>query len=1398
MQCAFGAPQGRARNSFNRQALMLGASALALSMFARADRAWAANECGAPVAGIVTCTGVFVPGLLQNGGIEYKPTSAFTLNLGNGAAPTSVTSQFNVIGGLGNGITVADLAGNFPIGGVAQDVTVNIRPLASISATNDGVLVWTDGAGNDAVVNNSGFITAGNFGINAIAGELGAPPGSGNAIVTNNGFIQSVNNSINAFSLNRDVQVTNNGTLISTNGNGVSTVDPLLGIAPTAGTVLVTNNGTITALNNGILAAGGGAVTVVNNATGTVNATNGSAVSVFTGTGSAVTNAGSLFSTNGGGVSIVGLPGAGSHQVDNSGRIGSLAAPVGGTGVSIAGVGDATVNNLAAGTIVSSGTGVQMLNTGTATLVNDGAITSIAGAGVNALSGGAGTFTNSGTINGQTGGVVVNSAAGATVANNLAGSILTQTGFGISANSLIDSSVTNAGLVTTLDGTAISALAGNNVTIGNSGAVTGSAGIFATAGNDLLLTSTPGSTVTATDGAGIVGLAGGNATLTTGIVTSNGGSGVFVGAAGNVDLTSNGKVSVTNGLFGVAGISTGGSATVNINADIDPPIIGGAAFTIGGGPATLNVAAGVSVEALTVGLLAGNIGTGAVTVNVGQDATIDAAFGGFGIGIAGLSVGTGPITIGTGLNSTVRADTFGIASLAIGTGSTNISIGEGAVVDAAFTGFGTGIAATSIGTGNIVIGTGLNSRVQGDTVGIGALAVGTGNVTIDVGENGQVLSNFGGIGLGIAAAAIGTGNVEINTGVGSSVIADTTAIAAVAVAGNVLINNSGLVQGNGVIAPSIFALSIGGTTINNAASGTIRGNLNQGFEPIIVSLGGPTTINNAGTMTGSVALLSGGNNLVSNIGLWNTAGLNVMGLGGDDTVNNTGVINTGIGLGVTAFFFDGGSDTLNNTGVINATGITAFIGLDNFNNAGGTLNSLNGVITDTTITTGNFNATGASRLLIDANLNGPAGPGVGADLLFVGNNLTGTTALTVNDLLAGQPGTFNPDGVVFGVVQGTTASNNFVLANGPIDKGLFSYDVFLRQDASGTDDWWVLASTPDATFFELPSIISAAQNLFHTSTGVWLDRTADLRAGVQDCVAGGMKDAVASCPPALRPGAWAKVFGSTGGREQDHSFTLHNRKLNFNVDYDQDTYGIVAGFDFARNADTAYGRGGWLFGLMGGYINSDQDFENSPTNVDIEAGLLGAYATYLNNGVFVDTQVAANLGEISYSSSAPALSANDSADLRSIGVVVDGGYRMPLNGSRLFIEPGATLAYVNTNIDNIKIFGTPIDFEDGDSLRGRLGLRTGTTFMMSGRKVEPFVGLSIWYEFEGDNKVNAKSGGFNLTAKDDVSGAFGEVAGGVNIFDLGSGMSGFAKGNYKFGENDYSDLSGQLGVRYQY
>ena len=108
-----------------------------------------------------------------------------------------------------------------------------------------------------------------------------------------------------------------------------------------------------------------------------------------------------------------------------------------------------------------------------------------------------------------------------------------------------------------------------------------------------------------------------------------------------------------------------------------------------------------------------------------------------------------------------------------------------------------------------------------------------------------------------------------------------------------------------------------------------------------------------------------------------------------------------------------------------------------------------------------------------------------------------------------------------------------------------------------------------------------------------------------------------------------------------------------------------------------------------------------------------------------------------------------------------------------------------------------MNFDDGTSVRGRLGLRVGTNFQAGQITVEPFVIGSVWHEFEDDNRTTLVSSGTLFSLTDNFQDTWGEVSAGLNLFNLGAGASGFGKVDVAFGD-DIDGVGGQVGVRYRW
>lgn len=1408
-----------------------------IDLFAGGGSVTATNETGASIISV----GAGIVGDAAVGSAEATNKSTIksggdgvNLLAGVGDVTAKNTAGASIDAG-GDGINVTSVANNAYVyndGHIDADgdgieakafgnVTVTNTSLNSVIAIGNGITV---DAGLDANVTNSGAITVTDgIGIGTLALQ--------NTIIDHSGTISSTNGpGIIALS-GGDITIRGNGAGGTTFGSVQSDGVGILGIA---GANVTIDAGTVTSNNS----TGIGAVAI--NGGSTVNLHGEVKANGLFGVGSAALDLGS-----GSGDSAINL---GGQNVTNIGGIGTFSLALGGHSKVIGGAGG-TVTGATDGIISTSFLGDSTVESGAVVAQNGSGIIST-GLGGNS------TVSNGGTVTATQSGIVSTAIDGGSTVT-LGADVTAGGAFGVFSAALDlgpgtgDSTVLLGGHnVTSNGGIGVFSLAA----LGNSSVTDSSTGTIISADEGVVSTSLLGSSTVdvynvTSGGTGIVSTAAGgdSIAIARGDVTSANGSGIISTAiGGNATATNEGKVSADNGLYGIAAFSIGGDATATANGVIDPPLIGVSSFTIGNGTATSDV--NNTVQALGVGAYAGNIGGGNVVVNVNTGGSIQSDY----LGILATNIGPGDTTVNVkgavgGYSGTATGDDAINVTNFINNGNISVTSNEDGTLDA-------GDDAVDItklgGSGTIAVSLGANATAADDGVTIfrtlsGANAGGANDISVGLAD-GKTLTATNGNGIDISTP-FANNDISVNVGVGSSVLANNGT--AVQVSGfsllgdnNVTITNAGLVQGDGtVFDPTIRVATDGNVNINN--TGTIRSDGGSTFASVIQSLaGGSNTVQNDGTIWGNMQLAAVGANTVNNTSstTWNTSGLNLYVSATGNEVNNTstGTINAGpftvfamIGptnainnagafnsTGLNVYGMLGNDNAVNNSGSFNVTGFTQFLGGNfgnqnlAFNNNGGVLSMQNGTsgygfVTPVDLgfvdygndigdvvqigvpnTTGNsFNGSGYSRYAIDAFL--AAATTSASDLLIVNGDTTGVTALQVNDTNAG-PGAYNPTGILVAHIEGNSDPDAFYLEGGPIDKGLFTYDLY-RVQVSSFD--WLLASTPDQTFFELPHLITAAQNMWHNSAGVWLDRTADLRsAATEKCaMMGSIKDSAPVCSKSVTPGAWAKVLGNTTEREQNYSWTILGKTSTFEVKSNQNGYGIVGGYDFGH--ETA--KGAWMIGAMGGYVASSLDFDGSTTDVDYRTGLVGAYATWIEGGLFIDGKVMANIGKYEYSNyTNTGLSTHDKQDVLAVGGVIDTGYRMSYAGG--FIEPGATLSYVNAELDNATIYGTTVNFGDGNSLRGRLGLRFGTSFVSGGHKVEPFIGASAWHEFEADNKANLSSGGYDLTAADDVSGTFGEVTGGLNVFSLGAdGVSGFVKGNAQFGEDNLRGYAGSAGLR---
>jgi hypothetical protein len=651
----------------------------------------------------------------------------------------------------------------------------------------------------------------------------------------------------------------------------------------TLGNATIVNNGNVAANGFGLdnVSFGNGVGTVVNNANGVVTVTGvGAEVGIYDGQGNpTITNAGAVTINGAGGGDII--SGLGVYTV------------LPGYAASITNTGAVSVTS---GTDDAIGFGAEWTNSGSATYVNNGALSVVAGSGAAGfgfnITGGtavsvtdaqtaAGTTSTSISGSGTLGDVSITDVTGPASAT-ITGQALTLNSSGGAATGIY------------IQGGSADTVNVSRVTFGPttyladmSIAGVGASGVIVSANSGPASATFTGANLTVnggTGGATSVGLFGGSsatyiASTATGAaelsVTSAGGmaEGVYLSATGAITLNAGDTFTVTNTAGAATGafLNGGTSATATFANGLTVSATGGQARGLDMENATGLTAAhlngtisvrgtgGAEVE----GVYASNA-LGGVTIDGAQ--TINVTGGGFTAGVYATS-NAGPITASLG-NITSQSTLYGSAAAGARLSTTgSVSVTDAGVIDVTSNGDTYGLFATAYGSSGAV-NVGVNSvQLHGSTAagsgyGIWVFNYTTGSDPTTI--TAQQVSTSGQDAMGIAGAAVNYGSASINVG---SVLAGahsggvaTTGVDSqgivYSVDQNVLltINNNGSVSTAGGGSTGIEGATAGGlgsVTVNNWQT-TTAGSNSPGVV-VITTIGSGVVNSNSVTTSGATS-----------------------------------------------------------------------------------------------------------------------------------------------------------------------------------------------------------------------------------------------------------------------------------------------------------------------------------------------------------------------------------------------------------------------------------------------------------------------------------------------------------------------------------------------------------------
>jgi outer membrane autotransporter protein len=266
------------------------------------------------------------------------------------------------------------------------------------------------------------------------------------------------------------------------------------------------------------------------------------------------------------------------------------------------------------------------------------------------------------------------------------------------------------------------------------------------------------------------------------------------------------------------------------------------------------------------------------------------------------------------------------------------------------------------------------------------------------------------------------------------------------------------------------------------------------------------------------------------------------------------------------------------------------------------------------------------------------------------------------------------------------------------------------------------------------------------------------------------------------------MYGGAQQRNDSQTTTAFGISRTVGTSYRQDAFGGQLGFDLGGTS----GESAFVFGVTGGYVNSELTFRSSADRTSYNAVNGGVYASFVSGNVFANAL--AKYDYLWINSRSPAANFNDRYHGQSYGAQGELGIRF--GSDAFYAEPIVSASYVRTNLDTPDVTNATLDFDNLDGLRGKAGLRIGSAFNTGASRAVVYLSGNAVHEFKGRNGLTFTSGGTAFNYRNDRLGTYGEGKIGFNITTPG-GVTGFVEGfgNYS---DEYKGGGGRAGLRVKF
>ena len=896
---------------------------------------------------------------------------------------------------------------------------------------------------------------------------------------------------------------------------------------------------------------------------------------------------------------------------------------------------------------------------------------------------------------------------------------------------------------------------------------------------------------------------GGSATASgaynSGIATGTAGYGFNVSNSGSV--TSNGPISILTGGSSAYGISITGSGSVNLSDDVT--------ITTGGSNATSIYLSNSSF--LTTGILTINPTGPGGGIYAYNNSVVKVSNGG-SIAVTGstyaLNIATNSSFEGRNLAIT---STGTISAVMAGTGSV-INLDGGSI-----SGWGNGNTVTASGAGSKLLLSNLSVTTLNLSAGTPSTPAG-----VSVSSGGRfevdnaVITTYTDSGEGVIAHTSATGIVRnsiittygsnaipgdagagstgARSGIGSRVEVYDTVITTYGAGSSGIETDDGgeLVMTGGSV--TTYNADAQGILSTATAAGSPSGQITVTNVPIVATGDGIGVYGGEANITLIGSSLTTGSNTALNV----RANPNATG----GSLASVAVVSAHSSTITGAMITEAGSSSdvaLRSGSMWNLTGNS---NLTNLVNDSSTIDiSAPNVGVFKTLTTNAY--TGANGIIaFNTHLGGDGSP---SDLLIIdGGTATGRTSVIIKNAAGAGAQTGNGILLVDARNGATTETTAFALSNRAA-AGAYEYLLYCGGNAEAggdpNDQNWYLRSTLQVTDpdpidvpnyrVEVPLVASitpialeygyAMLDTLHERVGeVW---TAPVTPSYEERVVrennGRKQVARAPLPRSDKirwaSSAWGRVIGDRGFRDNDN----FERR---GPDYDYTFAAIQAGLDiYAREqADGTLDKAGIYVGYGQIDANVKGAWQGKAGSIDMDAYTVGAYWTHkAAQGWYTDAVVQGTW----YAADAKS-TYGERLKPDGFGFVasLEGGYAFDL-GNGFAIEPQAQLAYQNVSFDDVVDTYGRFKLADGESLRGRLGVRLSKVWnagdVSKPRLISTWLRANVWHEFMGDpsTTVTGLTGENPVMITSSLSGTWAEIGAGISG-QVSESVALFATGAY--------------------